>query len=627
VAREKGSLLSSAPDLVRVIPAGRTRLGVSEPASTAAAADRLRAWLDVPLSNQPSVASDGTSVLYICSEGGLPEVWRVGAERGPGRRLLASTERVGGIQASPSGPRAVTAIDTGGNEHWQLALLDLGAPNQGLRPLTNAPTVIHSPGRWRDDGRNYVFTSNARDPRYFDVLELDIEHPERRRTLLSADGTHGVADVVGPRVLVSRATTNLDVDLLLVEEDRTLHLTPHAEELSIFSAVLRPDGVYAAANPGREYAALVRYRPGAGQHEFVQEFPGDVELIRASPAGNLLALIVNRDGWSEMHLFDPSTREDRLVNSGPRGVIGQVSWLPDGTALTYDLSSVDGVDLYRRSVETGKERRLTGASDRVPAPVPPPRLAKFRSEDGLSVPFWEYAPSRGAPKGTIVLVHGGPEAQARPGFSASLFFLVNEGWRVIAPNVRGSTGYGRKYTHLDDVRKRMDSVRDLRDLVGELVRQGKAEPGRIGLLGGSYGGFMVLSAAATYPELWGAAVDLVGIANFVTFLEKTGAWRRALREAEYGSLTHDREFLESISPIRHAAQIRAPLLVIHGRNDPRVPLSEAEQITATLRELGRPVELLVFDNEGHGIVRRENQLTAWGRASEFLAAHLAPTTT
>jgi dipeptidyl aminopeptidase/acylaminoacyl peptidase len=588
-----------------------------------ATADRLRAWLDVPLSSQPSVTADGTSVLYVGTEGGLPELWRVGAERGPGRRLLPSTERIGSVHASPKGPRAVVAVDAGGNEHWQLALLDLDVPQRGLRALTDAPDVIHSAGRWNDDGRHYVFASNARDRRFFDVLELDVDHPDRRRVVLSADGTHQVADVAGPRVLVARATTNLDVDLFLVEEERSVHLTPHTEELSIFSAALRPDGVYAAANPGREYAALVRYRPGTGQHEFIQEFGGDLELIRASPVGDLLALVVNRDGWSETHLFDPSTREDRLLNSGPRGVIGQISWAPDGSALTYDLSSVDGVDLYRRSVETGKERRLTGASDRVPAPVPPPKLAKFRAEDGLAVPYWEFVSSRGTPRGTIVLVHGGPEAQARPGFSPSLFYLVNEGWRVILPNVRGSTGYGRKYTHLDDVRKRMDSVRDLRDLVRELVRLGKAEIGRIGLVGGSYGGFMVLSGAATYPELWGAAVDIVGIANFVTFLERTGVWRRSLREAEYGSLANDREFLESISPIRHAGQIRAPLLVIHGRNDPRVPVSEAEQITATLRELGRPVELLVFDNEGHGIVRRENQLVAWGRASEFLAGHLA----
>ncbi|MCI4340671.1 MAG: alpha/beta fold hydrolase, partial [Thermoplasmata archaeon] len=554
-----------------------------EPVAPRSPEDRLRTWLEVPLSSQPSATSDGTSVLYISTAGGVPEAWHVGSERGPGHRLLASTQRVGTVQASPAGPRAIVATDDGGNEHWQLGIVELGSGTRPLRPLTDAPKVIHHPGRWSEDGRHYYFSSNARDARFFDVLALDPEAPQHPRSLLTADGTHGVVDVLGTRVLVSRATTNLDGDLFVIDGERTVHLTPHEGELSIFSAALRSDGVYAAANPGREHTALVRYRIGGGTHEFVQEFPGDVEQIRASPSGDLLALVVNRDGWSETHLFDPATREDRLLNSGPRGVVGQISWLPDGTAFAYDLSSVEGVDVFRRSVATGKERRLTGAPGQVPSPISPPRLARFRAEDGLTVPYWEYVPTRPKPRGTILYIHGGPEAQARPGFGPFLSFLVDEGWRVVAPNVRGSTGYGRTYTHLDDVRKRMDSVRDLRDLAAELVRQGKAESGRIALFGGSYGGFMVLAAAATYPKLWGAAVDLVGIANFVTFLERTGPWRRALREAEYGSLTQDREFLESISPLGHAAEIRAPLLVIHGRNDPRVPLFEAEQIVGTLR--------------------------------------------
>ncbi|MCI4360691.1 MAG: alpha/beta fold hydrolase, partial [Thermoplasmata archaeon] len=536
----------------------------------------------------------------------------------------ASPERVGAVQAAPIGARAIVAADTGGDEHWQLALVELDAPQPTLRPLTSQPKVIHTPGRWRPDGQHFVYAANARDPRFFDVLELDADRPGPPRSVLTGDGTHSVADVLGSQVLVARATTNLDVDLFLVDGERTVHVTPHSEELTIASAAIRKDGVYAAANPGRELTALVRYRGTAGQHEFIQQFPGDLELIRPSPSGDLLALVVNRDGWSETHLFDPETREDRLINNGPRGVVGQIAWLPDGSAFLYDLSSVEGVDVYRRSVETGKERRLTGAADRVPVPIPPPKLGRMKAEDGLGVPYWEYLPPNVPARGTILWVHGGPEAQARPGFSPALFFLVSEGWRVVAPNVRGSTGYGRTYVHLDDVRKRMDSVRDLRDLVRDLARAGKAEVGRVGIVGGSYGGFMVLSAATTYPELWGAVVDLVGIANFVTFLERTGVWRRALREAEYGSLERDREFLTSISPLHQAAQIRAPLVVIHGRNDPRVPLFEAEQIVATLQELHRPVELLVFDNEGHGIVRRENQLVAWSRAAAFLSEHLGP---
>jgi dipeptidyl aminopeptidase/acylaminoacyl peptidase len=176
--------------------------------------------------------------------------------------------------------------------------------------------------------------------------------------------------------------------------------------------------------------------------------------------------------------------------------------------------------------------------------------------------------------------------------------------------------------HLDDVRQRMDSVRDLRDLVRALSTEGKMAPGRIGIMGGSYGGFMVLAAITSYPNLWGAAVEFYGISNFVTFLEQTGPWRRKVREAEYGSLERDREFLEAISPIHHVDRIRTPLLVAHGQNDPRVPIVEAEQIVEALRKRNVPVEFLRFENEGHGFTRIENQVESYGRAEEFFARHL-----
>ncbi len=596
-------------------------MGTEGPTAPTALAGRLKAWLDVPQSSAPSVAHDGASVLFVGTAGGLPEIWTVPtAGGGTPRRLFASTERVDAVHASPVAPAAVVAMDRGGNECWQLSLVDLAGPTPGPRPFTHEPTVIHLPGAWSPDGRSYRFSANARDPRFFDVLDAELPGGVAR-TLLTGDATHSVLAASGRRTLVGRENTNLDSDLLLIDGDRTVPLTPHERELTILSATLRDDAVYAAANPGREFTALVRYRFGAASHEFLAEYPGDVEIVKAAPVGDLLALVVNRDGWSETRLYDVATREERVLNSGPRGVITSLSWFPDGSAFVYALSSGDGVDLYRRTIATGKEKRLTGGTGPLPRPVSLPKLGRVRASDGLSIPYWEHVPT-GPVRGTLLLVHGGPESQARPLFSPEVAFLVAEGWRVVEPNIRGSTGYGRRFVHLDDGRKRMDAIRDLRDVAEDLVRNGKAVRGRIGLAGGSYGGFAVLSAAATYPDLWGAGVDICGIANFVTFLENTGVWRRRFREPEYGSLATDREFLETISPSRHASEIRAPLLLIHGRNDPRVPVAEAEQIAATLRGLGRAVDLLVFENEGHGVVRRENQLAAWGRMAQFLSDRL-----
>lgn len=228
--------------------------------------------------------------------------------------------------------------------------------------------------------------------------------------------------------------------------------------------------------------------------------------------------------------------------------------------------------------------------------------------------------ARGLP--VVVYVHGGPESQYRPNFNPIVQYFVNQGYAVLAPNVRGSTGYGYEYQSLDDIRLRMDLVHDLRHAALWLGESGIGDPRRIAVMGGSYGGFMVLSAITTYPEVWAAAVDIVGIANFVTFLEHTGPWRRKLREVEYGSLEDDRDFLERISPINGVDRITAPLFVVHGANDPRVPVGEAEQIVAALRGRGVPVEYLRFEDEGHGLQKRTNRLVAYPAIARFLERYL-----
>ncbi|MBS1251529.1 MAG: Dipeptidyl aminopeptidase BIII [Anaerolineales bacterium] len=221
-----------------------------------------------------------------------------------------------------------------------------------------------------------------------------------------------------------------------------------------------------------------------------------------------------------------------------------------------------------------------------------------------------------------MVVHGGPESQFRPYFHFFIQYFLQNGYAVLAPNVRGSAGYGKTYSHLDNVEKRMDSVADLAHAARWLHDHPDIDGDRLVVYGGSYGGFMVLSALTAYPDLWAAGIDVVGISNFVTFLENTSDYRRAHRAAEYGSLEHDREFLESIAPINHVDEITAPLMVIHGANDPRVPLSEAEQLVEALEERGVPVAFLVFDDEGHGVVKLKNKRVLYPAIVDFLDEHL-----
>jgi dipeptidyl aminopeptidase/acylaminoacyl peptidase len=266
-----------------------------------------------------------------------------------------------------------------------------------------------------------------------------------------------------------------------------------------------------------------------------------------------------------------------------------------------------------------------------PSALIEPELVRYTAFDGLEVPAYYYRPpsqARRDPDGmpVIVFVHGGPESQFRPLHAAPwmppLQYYLRLGFAVFAPNVRGSAGYGKRYIHLDDVRLRPNSVADLKAGVEWLVRAGGADPKRIGVMGRSYGGFMVLAAITSYPELWAAAVDIAGIASFLTFFEHTGVWRRHLRAAEYGDPVRDADFLRELSPLFKADRIRTPLLVLHGANDPRVPVGEAEQIVAAARAQGVPAELLRFADEGHFMLRESTQLRAYPAIGDWFERYM-----
>jgi dipeptidyl aminopeptidase/acylaminoacyl peptidase len=301
-------------------------------------------------------------------------------------------------------------------------------------------------------------------------------------------------------------------------------------------------------------------------------------------------------------------------------------------AFTY-TSAVRTMDIYMWDLVDNQVNAVTRSSHGgvpqetfiIPELVHYPTFDQDERGQTRRIPAWFYYPQSESqnPLPVIVMVHGGPESQYRPYYHFLIQYFLQHGYAVLSPNVRGSTGYGKAYSHLDDVEKRMDSVADLAHAAQWLKQQPSIDGERLVVYGGSYGGFMVLAALTQYPDLWAAGVDIVGISNFVTFLENTSDYRRAHREAEYGSLAKDRDLLERISPIRHAERITAPLMVIHGANDPRVPLGEAEQLVEALRARQVPVEFLIFDDEGHGLVRLKNKLVAYPAVVAFLEQHLA----
>jgi dipeptidyl aminopeptidase/acylaminoacyl peptidase len=597
-------------------------------------------YLNIRSASDPSFSPDGKRLSFLTNITGVAEVWSVpidihaSAPAWPDQ-LTFRGERVAGASYSPVADVLLVSSDVGGNEHDQLYLLS--ADGTVFTPLTSQPETIYRFGGWSEDGSRIIYSSNERDSRYFDIYERNIVTGETLQ-LLQHDGTNHAFrySIDGRYVLMSRSYSNVNDQLFLLDtksgEVRTL--TPEIKDghavhaMPAWSAGMR--GIYLLSNRGRQFLSLAWLDLDTAEMTYLRDDPWDVEFLALTRDGNRMALVINEDGYSRLQLFDISkgweARNELPVPALPEGIY-LVTWTKDGKRLAITLFRAnDAPDVWIWDVQ---ERVLWRATRSSLGGIPQesfvkPELVRYATFDGRQIPAFLYLPHDREPLAlpVVVYVHGGPESQSRPEFDPVVQYLVAQGYAVLKPNVRGSTGYGYEYQSLDDVRLRMDSVADLQHAVFWLNESGIADSKRIAVMGGSYGGFMVLSAITTYPALWAAAVDIVGVANFVTFLENTGPWRRKLREAEYGSLEQDRDFLEQISPIHQVDRITTPLFVLHGANDPRVPVGEAEQIVAALRSRNVPVEYMRFEDEGHGLVKRANRLIAYPAIARFLDFYL-----
>jgi dipeptidyl aminopeptidase/acylaminoacyl peptidase len=568
-----------------------------------------------------SFSHDGRRVSFLTEITGVSQVWEVGAD-GPSwpEQLTFYEERVSGAWYSPTEDRLLFAMDAGGNERSQLFLLEDGE----VTDLTRAPEAIHYPGGFSPDGGRIAYTATRRNGTDFDVFVQDIKgEPEM---VWEVSGYHTVAAWApdGRALIVSRHHSNVDNDLYrldLTSGEATL-LTPHEGDARFSGANVTPDGgsVYLATDRDGEFLRLARLDLAKLALEYLTPDDWDVEGVELSRDGRYLVASRNVDGYSDVLLF--SGRGRRMPDLRiPEGIVGGFEFSPDSRRLAFTLTAPErNPDVWVLDLPEGDARRLTRSST---AGIPPrtfrrPRVVRYPSFDDRQIPALFHEPEvENAP--VIVNVHGGPESQSRPAFAPVTQYLLHKGYAVFFPNVRGSTGYGKAFTHLDDVELRMDSVKDLAHAAYWLGERGHE---RIAVMGGSYGGFMVLAALTEYPELWTAGVDIVGIANLVTFLENTGSYRRKLREPEYGSLEKDRALLESISPIHRAENIKAPLMVVHGKNDPRVPVGEAEQIVDRVKKNGGTVEYLLYEDEGHGLAKLGNRLDAYPKIAAFLDEHM-----
>lgn len=602
---------------------------------------RLDQFLSARSAFGPRFSQDGSRLFFLSDMTGAPQLWsvRLDAEGRWPEPVAVSFDRVTGAWPAPTSQRLIVAADTGGNERTQLYLLE--RPGVTPRLLTHIPDAIHLFGGWRPDGRQIAYSSNERNARYFDAYLLDLETGERR-CVYEGDGTFYASGISRDRqtLLLQEAGSAWEHAVYVCDlaTGAARRLTPDAAPAVARYRQLAwgadSRAAYCVSDQGRDFLGLAAIDTQTGDLRWLARPEWDIDDFAVSPDGTRIAYQVNVDGYSEVWVHELASGTDTAVPipTGqayePYKWLPTFSWSPDSERLAFTFSAADKpASIYVTTPGTGSPRRVTdtwaGGLDL--DDLATAELIHYPSFDGRQIPAFVYKPHGHRADGAapaLFYMHGGPESQIRTMYNGVIQYFVHRGFVVIAPNVRGSLGYGTPYVHLDDVELRPDSVKDMAEAARWAARTGLAHPERLAVMGASYGGYMVLAALTSNPELWAAGVDIVGIANFVTFLENTGPWRRHHREVEYGSLERDRAVLDQISPIHKADRIVAPLMVIHGANDPRVPVSEAEQLVETLQARGRTVEYLRFEDEGHGLAKLKNRLAAYPQVADFLERHL-----
>lgn len=558
------------------------------------------------------------SMLVSTRFGNVNQLHSVAMPMGMRRQISFEAEPIGG-RWSPTGDVLVTSKDNGGDEFFQIYTLKDGR----LSLLTAGGKSRNGLGPFSKDGSLIGFSSTERNGTDSDLYVMNPRDPATKRRVAEVQGGGWAIVDFAPgngRALVIQyiSVTKSNLNLLDLATNKLTPLGDHAKDVSYGGAEFAPDGtLWVTSDEGSDFQRLGTVDLTTGK--FTPRGPAtkwDVDSFTISDDGRTIAMITNEAGIDRLSLIDVASGTARRVDSIPAGGIGGLEFAPWGTlgfSLTSAKSATDAYSLDPATlVLTRWTASETGGLD--PSVNVEPELITVKSFDGLEVSGFLYRPNPAKFPGKrplIVNIHGGPEGQSTPGFMGRNNYLLNEqGIAIFYPNVRGSTGYGKKFVSLDNGPfLRENSVKDIGAFLTRLKADPRLDGAKMAVTGGSYGGYMCYASAIHYPDAFKGALCNVAISNFVTFLENTQSYRRDLRRVEYGDERDpkQRAKLEEISPLRRIGEIKAPLFVVQGANDPRVPKSEADQIVKKLRDEGRTVWYLVGENEGHGFAKKENQ--------------------
>jgi dipeptidyl aminopeptidase/acylaminoacyl peptidase len=582
-------------------------------------------------------AADGEHVLYVNNMSGQFNLWRVSVGGGWPEQLTAFVdETVRLVAVSPRDSTIAFCADTDGDEFHQIYLL---SENGWPEKITDAAEVQHyvSGDAFSPDGTKLAFAANLRTPTDMEVWIRDLDTGETRSVFGEGKyAFHGAWSPDGTKLIGLDFRNNSDssIHLIDLETGETPELTPHDEDGHYLPGPWAADGsgFYFLGDEGREFRGIAFYDIAAGRYEWVETPDADVEEVAASHDGRVLAWLVNENGWDRLRLRDLETGRDLPDPDLPRGARPHLTGFQPPIALSRDGARAAVIlsgpqrppEVCVVETATGESRpvtesRIGGLREDDLADV---ELVSYPSFDGRDIPAWLYRPAAEGRVPVVLSIHGGPEAQERPLYNPLYQYLVSRGVAVLATNIRGSTGYGKTYQRLIQRDWGGGDLKDWEHAVMWLRDQDWVDADRIGVFGGSYGGFAVLTCVTRVPEYWAAAVDIFGPSNLITFAKAVPpTWRRMMKRF-VGDPEEDAEMLRERSPLTYIDDVKAPLLVIQGAKDPRVVKPESDQLVEKLRSLGRDVDYVVFDDEGHGFTKRQNELKAYRTSAEWLERYL-----
>ena len=581
-----------------------------------------------------SFSPDEKSILFSSNKTGIYNVYSVPVTGGEPKQLTRSTtESTFSIGYFPHDSRILYTHDQGGNENNHIYVLGPDGQEKDLTPGDKLKAQFIG---WAHDGKAFYISTNERDQRFFDIYKLDATSFERKLIYQDSVGYQfGDISDDGKFIAFAKPNTTSDSDVYLynVTTKEMKNITPHQGDVASGPAAFDPAVryLYYQTDEGSEFSYVARYDLATGKKEPVDKVNWDVAFTYFSHNGKYRVLGVNEDARTKITIYETATGKPIALPAFPEGDITSVNISRSERSMTFYFNgSRSPSNLYLYDFATKKVRKLTDSLNPEidPADLVEAKVIRYKSFDGMAIPSILYKPhqasaTKKAP--ALLWIHGGPGGQTRTNYSAVIQYLVNHGYVILGVNNRGSSGYGKTFFTADDQKHGREPLWDCVEAKKYLASLGYVDTSKIGIIGGSYGGYMVLAALAFKPDEFVVGVDLFGISNWVRTLESIPPYWESFRKALYrevGDPTTDREKLKAVSPLFHSDKIVKPLMVLQGKNDPRVIKPESDEIVEAVKKKGGVVEYVVFDNEGHGFTKKANEIRGYKAILDFLDRYL-----